>query len=188
MGRGREAVRGRHESAAPLWDRGRDFGPKTSFAAVGVDRLVDEETVRRVAMSLARDARAFDQQGCNSPHTVFVERGGGVSPAAFAKILAESMEIVDRQNPSQATDPAAIMNVLAIRAEYDIRGEAFYARGGGGRSCMQKKTRDSPSLPTAERSLSGRWTTCSSSLLSARSIRKRSGLRWIDNARPWPRL
>ena len=70
------------------------FGPKLSFAAIGRERLADVETANRVAGQLAADASAFDQQGCNSPHTVFVvERGGVVSPVEFAKLVSNAMEL-----------------------------------------------------------------------------------------------
>jgi hypothetical protein len=105
------------------------FGPKTSFAVVGAERLGDLETARRVATAIAHDAAAFDQQGCNSPHTVFVERGGAVPPTEFARLLAAAMTTVCRQSPLRHVDAAAAMNVLGTRAEYDMRGEAWYSRG-----------------------------------------------------------
>ncbi|MBN2578676.1 MAG: hypothetical protein JXB10_06760 [Pirellulales bacterium] len=105
------------------------FGPKLSLAIVGRERLGDVESARRDALAVARDTAAFDQQGCNSPHTVFVERGGAVMPTDFARFLAEALQSVTRQSPLQTVDPASAMNVLGVRAEYDIRGEAFYAPG-----------------------------------------------------------
>ncbi len=63
------------------------FGPKTSFAIVGAETLADEGAARRAARMAALDTVALDQRGCNSPHAVFVERGGEVSPAAFAALL-----------------------------------------------------------------------------------------------------
>lgn len=105
------------------------FGPKVSLAIVGAEHLGNEEMASRVAMAIARDASAFDQHGCNSPHTVFVERGGAIGPGEFAKRLGVAMETVCRQNPPERIDPAAAMNVLAIRAEYDMRGDACYSRG-----------------------------------------------------------
>ena len=63
------------------------FGPKLSCAIVAAERLADGETARRTAAAIAADASAFDQQGCNSPHTVFVEprrgdRAGGICSVA----------------------------------------------------------------------------------------------------------
>jgi hypothetical protein len=104
------------------------FGPKLSLAIVGAERLADAETAQRVARAVAADACAFDQRGCNSPHTVFVERGGGLSPREFARLLADAMEIESRRSPLQTVDPAATMNVLGVRAEYAMRATAYHDR------------------------------------------------------------
>jgi hypothetical protein len=104
------------------------FGPKLSCAIVGVERLVDVETARKTAAAIAADASAFDQQGCNSPHTVFVERGGAISPAEFARLLGEAMETESRRAPLAEIDSAAAMNVLAVRTEYAMRGEVHHSR------------------------------------------------------------
>lgn len=105
------------------------FGPKVSLAIVGAEHLGDEKTADRVAMAIARDASAFDQHGCNSPHTVFVERGGVIAPVEFAKRLGTAMEMVGRQSPPETIDPASAMQILVARAEYDMRGDACYSRG-----------------------------------------------------------
>ncbi len=104
------------------------FGPKLSCAIVGAERLADEATARRTAAAIAADASAFDQQGCNSPHTVFVERGGEVAPAEVARLLGEAMETESRRAPLAEVDPAAAMNVLAVRTEYAMRGDAHHSR------------------------------------------------------------
>ena len=104
------------------------FGPKVSFAIVGAERLADDGLARRTAAAIAADACAFEQQGCNSPHTVFVERGGAVAPAEFARLLGEAMEFEARRGPLEEVDAAAAMNALAVRTEYAMRGEAYSSR------------------------------------------------------------
>ncbi len=104
------------------------FGPKLSCAIVGTERLADADTARRTAAAIAADACAFDQQGCNSPHTVFVERGGAIAPVEFARLLGEAMEAESRRAPLAEVDPAAAMNVLAVRTEYAMRGEVHHSR------------------------------------------------------------
>jgi hypothetical protein len=74
-------------------------------------------TVCRTAAAIAADACAFDQQGCNSPHTIFVERGGPIAPAEFARLLGEAMEAESRRAPLQEVDPADAMNTLGVRTE-----------------------------------------------------------------------
>jgi len=104
------------------------FGPKLSLAIVAAERLADPDLARRTAAAIAADACAFDQQGCNSPHTVFVERGGPIAPAEFARFLGEAMEAQCRRGPLAEVDPAEAMNVLAVRTEYAMRGTAHHSR------------------------------------------------------------
>jgi hypothetical protein len=105
------------------------FGPKTSFAIVGQEMLNDETAARRVARAAALDAAALEQRGCNSPHTVFVERHGDVPPSRFAELIAEELGGVCARLPLPALTAPEAFNVLGYRAEYDMRGEAWYSEG-----------------------------------------------------------
>jgi hypothetical protein len=104
------------------------FGPKLSFAVVAAERLADQDLARRTAAAIAADASAFDQQGCNSPHTVFVERGGAIAPAEFARLLGDAMQAESRRAPLEEVDPADAMHILGVRTEYAMRGEAHHSR------------------------------------------------------------
>lgn len=104
------------------------FGPKTSFVVVGADMLDDTAAARRVAAFITRDTVALGQRGCNSPHTVFVERGGALSPEAFAGLLGEELSRAARQAPPD-TAPQEAFQILTWRAEYDMRGQAWYGDG-----------------------------------------------------------
>jgi hypothetical protein len=104
------------------------FGPKLSFAIVGRERLAADDVAHRTAIAIAADACAFDQQGCNSPHTVFVERGGAIAPAEFARMLGQAMEAESRRGPLEEVDPVAAMNALGVRTEYAMRGETHHSR------------------------------------------------------------
>jgi hypothetical protein len=104
------------------------FGPKTSFVVVGSEILNGPEGARRVASLVARDTVALGQRGCNSPHTVFVERGGQVTPEAFARLLGEELSRSARQVPPD-TAPQEAFQILSWRAEYDMRGQAWYGDG-----------------------------------------------------------
>jgi hypothetical protein len=104
------------------------FGPKTSFAVVGAEMLVSEAIARPVAASVARDTVALGQRGCNSPHTVFVERGGVLGPEAFAALLGEELGRAARKVQPD-TAPQEAFQILGWRAEYDMRGQAWYGEG-----------------------------------------------------------
>jgi len=104
------------------------FGPKTSFVVVGAEKLGDETSARHVASLVARDTLALGQRGCNSPHTVFVERGGKLAPVDFAQLLAQELGRAAPQTPQDLT-PNEAFQILGCRAEYDMRGEAWYGKG-----------------------------------------------------------
>jgi hypothetical protein len=104
------------------------FGPKTSFAIVGAEMLAGESVARRAARLLAMDTVALEQRGCNSPHTVFVERGGGISPSGFAALLSEELRAACQRLAAPALTVPEAFEVASLRAEYDMRGEAFYDR------------------------------------------------------------
>jgi hypothetical protein len=95
------------------------YGHKLSFAVVGRERLTadtQDETARRVAT----DVSFLDQQGCLSPHVIFVESEG---PAAcvFAEAVAREMESFNRRVPRGVISPAESVAIHRIRATYEFR-------------------------------------------------------------------
>ncbi len=105
------------------------FGPKYSYMVIGRERLAAGAGVLDLATRAAFDVCLFDQQGCNSPHTIFVERGGAVSPREFAARLAEAMERVCATIPKAPPSPQDVSRLLTLRATYDVRGLAHYSPG-----------------------------------------------------------
>ncbi|WNV77629.1 acyl-CoA reductase [Geodermatophilus sp. DSM 44513] len=96
------------------------YGHKVSFAVVGSEALAltrYAETARRVA----RDVSQYDQQGCLSPHVVFVERGGAVDPRAFAAALAAEMDRYEQARPRARLRLEEDAAVTAVRAQYELR-------------------------------------------------------------------
>ncbi|HYJ78511.1 MAG TPA: acyl-CoA reductase, partial [Longimicrobiaceae bacterium] len=115
------AVRARTPAAA----RFLGYGPKLSFGVVGRDCLT-EELAADAACAAALDAATFDQQGCVSPHLVYVEEGGDVEPAQWARLLAKEMEALERELPRGTLAPG---ESSAIR---QLRAAAEFAEPAGG--------------------------------------------------------
>lgn len=107
------------------------FGPKLSFAVVGAEMLADEKAARQTTVQIAQDTVALEQRGCNSPHTVFVERGGAIAPQAFAGLIAADLGRLCERAPLPAVSAAEAFQVLSWRAEYDMRGDAWYGSTTG---------------------------------------------------------
>jgi hypothetical protein len=101
------------------------FGPKISFSVIACEMLENERMARKVARKIAVDASIFDQTGCASPHNVFVEEGGAVSPVEFAEYLSESMAKVALQIPKAEASLEQISNVHSIRGVYDFKGKVW---------------------------------------------------------------
>jgi hypothetical protein len=103
------------------------YGPKYSYAVIGKESLHGD--VRPLAYKLALDISAFDQYACSSPHTVFVEEGGGVKPLEFAEELSRQMEFVNKKViPAGKPDPGKAMDILKIRNEYEFKGHVFSSK------------------------------------------------------------
>jgi hypothetical protein len=104
------------------------FGPKYSFAVFGKDTL-NPELICDLANRMALDASFFEQQGCNSPHTVFVENGGAISPEQFAVHLASGMGNALKRIPKTKISPDEAYAIVNTRSEYSFFGKVFKSEG-----------------------------------------------------------
>ena len=104
------------------------FGPKLSYMCIGREALAAERPYRRLLRRAAVDGSVFDQYGCASPHTIFVESGGRVSPAAFAADLAGEMALAAERIPPAGWDAGAAQAIRLRRVEYAMRHEAWHSR------------------------------------------------------------
>jgi len=122
---GAEAVRSLR-SRSPATARVIEHGPRVSLGVVGRDALADRLTARALAARAAWAASLFDQQGCVSPHMIWVERGGAVTPLEFARLIGEGMEELAAELPRgslSAAEAAAIHQARAAAEFRSIAGE-----------------------------------------------------------------
>jgi hypothetical protein len=125
---GKEAVEGVLRSPKKYWADDVIFGPKYSFVVIGKNSF-PKENLDNLAYRIALDASIFEQQGCNSPHTIFVEKNGEVDETKVAQAIAKAMQKVLKRIPKPQVSPAIASNVINIRAEYDFLGEVFCSEG-----------------------------------------------------------
>ena len=74
-----EAIRPRVSAGKPFLS----YGARIGFSLIGREALRADthvQTVHRMAVDVA----TYDQQSCLAPQTIFVERGGAISPAQTA--------------------------------------------------------------------------------------------------------
>ncbi len=105
-------------------------GPKLSFAIIG--RALRSAEADRVAMQAALAVATFDQQGCVSPHVIYVEDGGEVTAVDFAKRLHGALLSVEAQLPRGRIEPEEAAAVHQARAAAEFRelaghGSTVYA-------------------------------------------------------------
>jgi len=104
------------------------FGPKYSFMVIGKHNL-GTDCINDIADRAALDISLFDQEACTSPHTVFIEKGGEVSPLEFSAILAESMEKKMKRFPKGEITAEKAFEIANIRSEYLFTGKVFSSSG-----------------------------------------------------------
>ncbi|MCF0220123.1 MAG: acyl-CoA reductase [Muribaculaceae bacterium] len=101
------------------------FGPKLSYAVIAKEALSSEQEAKKLARRVSVDVSIFDQAGCASPHNLYVEKGGEVSPERFCEILAEVFPKTEVQIPKPTVSPEQISAIHSIRGVYDFKGKAW---------------------------------------------------------------
>ncbi|MGE8077370.1 acyl-CoA reductase [Peribacillus loiseleuriae] len=85
-------------SRIPITSRFLAYGHKISFGVIShtsLDSQKSFETVRQAALDVIR----YDQQGCYSPHIIYVQHGGNVSPREFARYMAHELDNLEKRYP-----------------------------------------------------------------------------------------
>lgn len=101
------------------------FGPKISFAVIAKESLSSEQEAKKLARKLTVDISVFDQTGCASPHNLFIERGGEVSPERFCEIMADTFPRTEMQIPKPDVSTEQISEIHSIRGVYDFKGKSW---------------------------------------------------------------
>lgn len=85
----------------PAGKRLLPHGNKLSVAMVSATAL-DTRQAQSTARQAALDIVRWDQQGCYSPQVLYVERGGQIDPAEFARHLAGELSALQHSFPRRA--------------------------------------------------------------------------------------
>jgi hypothetical protein len=96
------------------------YGHRVSFAYVAGGELTGLNA-RKVAGQAAADVAAWNQQGCLSPHVIYVEDGGAVPPAQFAEMLAEELDRREEAEPRGELPVQAAAAIASRRSFYEVR-------------------------------------------------------------------
>jgi acyl-CoA reductase LuxC len=96
---------------------------RVGLCALGRAALSTEEldaTSKAAALAVA----TFDQRGCVSPHVIYVEEGGAVTPMDFAAALARELTILERELPSGSRSPEEAIAFQQLKGTLELRAGA----------------------------------------------------------------
>ena len=107
----------------PAKTRFLGYGHRVSFGFVA-DAVLHGSSARQIISNAAHDVVAWNQLGCLSPHVIYVQFGGKVSPEQFAEMLADELERREQTEPrgELAAEHAAV--IASRRAFYEVRAAA----------------------------------------------------------------
>ena len=104
----------------PLRTRFLAYGHRVSFAYVSSDML-STYSVKRLVRELGADVTAWNQLGCLSPHVVYVQDDGALSPEGLAEQLAAELAKRELEEPRGEIPLSESAAIAARRAVYEIR-------------------------------------------------------------------
>lgn len=96
------------------------YGHRVSLAFVARPML-SSAFARRTAERAAADVAAWNQLGCLSPHVVYVEKAGGITPEQFAEMLAEELARREESEPRGPVTPEEAAAIASRRSFYEVR-------------------------------------------------------------------
>lgn len=107
------------QTRTPVTTRFLAYGHKISFSLIGREAL-DAAKASATAGRAAYDVARYDQQGCYSPHVIFVEKGGSAAPRQFAHYLAHELAAMERKFPRRALTLGETAGIAAWRDGEEI--------------------------------------------------------------------
>jgi hypothetical protein len=99
------------------------YGNRVSFAYIAHETL-NRHGARELAAKAALDVIAWNQLGCLSPHVIYLELGGSVTPEQFAGILGEELQKAESIEPRGSVAVEESAQITAKRAFYQVRAAA----------------------------------------------------------------
>jgi len=104
----------------PVKTRFLGHGHHVSFG-FAAGEVLHGSRAKKIVAAAADDVVAWNQLGCLSPHVIYVQIGGEVSPEHFAQLLAEELERREQIEPRGELPPEHAAAIASRRAIYEIR-------------------------------------------------------------------
>jgi hypothetical protein len=107
-------------SRLPVKTRFLGYGHRVSFGFVARE-VLSHSTAPRIAARVVDDVVAWNQLGCLSPHVVYVQPGGEMSPEKFAELLADELERREQTEPRGELPASHAAGIASRRGIYEVR-------------------------------------------------------------------
>jgi hypothetical protein len=104
----------------PLKSRFIGHGHRVSFGFVAHEVLYGSRA-KKIVATAADDVVEWNQLGCLSPHVIYVQLGGEISPEHFAQLLAEELEKREANEPRGELPAEHAAAIASRRGIYEVR-------------------------------------------------------------------
>jgi hypothetical protein len=104
----------------PLRTRFLGHGQRVSFGFVAGEVLYGSRG-KKIVAAAADDVVAWNQLGCLSPHVIYVQLGGEITPEHFAQLLAEELEKREVSEPRGELPAEHAVAIASRRGIYEVR-------------------------------------------------------------------
>lgn len=96
------------------------YGHRVSFGFIAGEILYGSRT-GKIVTAAADDVVAWNQLGCLSPHVIYVQSGGEVSPENFAELLADELARREASEPRGDISAEESAGIASRRSIYEVR-------------------------------------------------------------------
>jgi len=117
---GSDETLGEIRQRLPIKTRFLGYGHRVSFGFVAGE-VLHGSRAKKIVAAAADDVVAWNQLGCLSPHVIYVEAGGEVSPDKFAELLANELERREQTEPRGELAAELAAAIASRRGIYEVR-------------------------------------------------------------------
>jgi len=104
----------------PLKTKFIGYGHQVSFGFIAAEVLYGSRA-KKIVSTAIDDMVAWNQLGCLSPHVIYVEVGGEISPEHFAQLLADELEKREMNEPRGEISNEESTAIASRRGIYEVR-------------------------------------------------------------------
>jgi hypothetical protein len=104
----------------PLKTKFIGHGHRVSFGFVARE-ILHGLRAKKIVLAVTDDVVAWNQLGCLSPHVIYIQLGGEISPEQFAEFLAEELEKREACEPRGELPAEHAAAIASHRGIYEVR-------------------------------------------------------------------